>query len=173
MVTFLLGNMCYCAAPCCFLGDGSSNSFCFIYPVSLCRLNQMKACSLTHSICLHSVKWDHYWWLWPCAIWIGGPRGQGGGRNFRGGRNNRSVPNAHVRSEIKDVDQVRKEREKKAQRASYLKTKKGKKSYKGGKKGNGKGKGKGRHGWFQLINSFTHDGDLHFASFTHANPEEH
>ncbi|KAH0722151.1 hypothetical protein KY289_005195 [Solanum tuberosum] len=78
----------------------------------------------------------------------GGPRGQDGGRNFRGGRNNRSVPNAHVRSEIKDVDQVRKEREKKAQRASYLKTKKGKKAYKGGKKGkgNGKGKGKGRQG---------------------------
>ncbi|KAK4364138.1 hypothetical protein RND71_015496 [Anisodus tanguticus] len=76
----------------------------------------------------------------------GGPRGQGGHRNFRGGRNNRSVPNAHVRSEIKDVDQVRKEREKKAQRASYLKTKKGKKAYKGGKKGRGNGKGKGRQG---------------------------
>ncbi|KAK4345074.1 hypothetical protein RND71_035250 [Anisodus tanguticus] len=74
----------------------------------------------------------------------GGPRGQGGHRNFRGGRNNRSVPNAHVRSEIKDVDQVRKEREKKAQRASYLKTKKGKKAYKGGKKGRGNGKGKGK-----------------------------
>ncbi|XP_060202926.1 putative DEAD-box ATP-dependent RNA helicase 29 isoform X2 [Lycium barbarum] len=88
----------------------------------------------------------------------GGPRGQGGHRNFGGGRNNKSVPNAHLRSEIKDVDQVRKEREKKAQRASYLKTKKGKKTYKGGKKGKGNekgrgndkgrgnGKGKGRHG---------------------------
>ncbi|CAN4087151.1 unnamed protein product [Withania somnifera] len=76
----------------------------------------------------------------------GGPRGQGGSRNFRGGRNSRSVPNAHLRSEIKDVDQVRKEREKKAQRASYLKSKKGEKTYKGGKKGRGKGKGKGRQG---------------------------
>ncbi|OIS99244.1 PREDICTED: putative DEAD-box ATP-dependent RNA helicase 29 [Nicotiana attenuata] len=80
----------------------------------------------------------------------GGPRGQGGSRMFRGGRNNRSIPNAHVRSEIKDVEQVRKEREKKAQRASYLKTRKGKKFNKGGKKGhgnrNGKGKGKGRQG---------------------------
>ncbi|KAF3617935.1 hypothetical protein FXO38_33691 [Capsicum annuum] len=76
----------------------------------------------------------------------GGPRGQGGSRNFRGGRNNKSVPNAHLRSEIKDVDQVRKEREKKAQRASYLKTKKGKKGFKGGKKGRGNGNGKGRKG---------------------------
>ncbi|XP_009798712.1 putative DEAD-box ATP-dependent RNA helicase 29 isoform X1 [Nicotiana sylvestris] len=82
----------------------------------------------------------------------GGPRGQGGTRMFRGGRNNRSIPNAHVRSEIKDVEQVRKEREKKAQRASYLKTRKGKKFNKGGKRGNGngngrgKGKGKGRQG---------------------------
>lgn len=109
-----------------------------------------------HCICLRSMKWNHGWWLWHSAVWIGGPRGQGGSRNFRGGRNNKSVPNAHLRSEIKDVDQVRKEREKKAQRASYLKTKKGKKGFKGGKKGRGNGNGKGRKGWLQLIDSFAH-----------------
>lgn len=123
-----------------------------------------------HSICLHSMRWNHGWWLWSCAVWIGGPRGQGGSRSFRGGSSNRSVPNAHVRSEIKDVDQVRKEREKKAQRASYLKSKKGKKAYKGGKKGrgNGKGKGKGKgwQGWLQFIDSFTH-GDLLFCKLAY------
>lgn len=50
------------------------------------------------------------------------------------------MPNAHVRSEIKDLEQVRKERQKKANTISNLKGKSSK-----GKKFNGKGKrGKGR-----------------------------
>ncbi|CAI8617478.1 unnamed protein product [Vicia faba] len=68
----------------------------------------------------------------------GGPY-QGGGRNFRDGRKQHSMPNAHVRSEIKDVDQIRKERQKKASKISYMKSKspKGKKpGRKGGNKGN-------------------------------------
>ncbi|XP_073151227.1 putative DEAD-box ATP-dependent RNA helicase 29 [Henckelia pumila] len=56
-------------------------------------------------------------------------------RGFKGRNNQKSVPNAHIRSEIKDIEQVRKERQKKADRVSYLKgnpTKKGKKKF-GGK----------------------------------------
>ncbi|GER38746.1 dead box ATP-dependent RNA helicase [Striga asiatica] len=61
-------------------------------------------------------------------------------RRFKGGRSQRSVPNAHVRNEIKDIEQVRKEKQKKADRASYLKTKnkKGKKFGKNGKRGKGR-----------------------------------
>ncbi|CAI0625202.1 unnamed protein product [Linum tenue] len=60
------------------------------------------------------------------------------------GRNNssRSVPNANLHSEIKDLDQVRKARQKKADQISHLKRKgsaRGKKF--GGKNGN---RGKGR-----------------------------
>ena len=45
------------------------------------------------------------------------------------------MPNAHVRSEIKDHEQVWKERQKKANRISYMKSKsKGKKLGKNGKK---------------------------------------
>ncbi|CAJ2645732.1 unnamed protein product [Trifolium pratense] len=53
-----------------------------------------------------------------------------GGRNFRGGKKQHSMPNAHVRSEIKDMDQIRKERQKKANKISHMKNKsaKGKKS---------------------------------------------
>ncbi|XP_054819629.1 putative DEAD-box ATP-dependent RNA helicase 29 isoform X1 [Prosopis cineraria] len=76
---------------------------------------------------------------------------RGSPRKFKGGKKQHSVPNAHVRSEIKDLDQIRKERQKKANRLSYLKsqsTKKGKKFGKDGKKGKGGGghgkKGKGR-----------------------------
>ncbi|GAU46770.1 hypothetical protein TSUD_92650, partial [Trifolium subterraneum] len=46
-----------------------------------------------------------------------------GGRNFRGGKKQHSMPNAHVRSEIKDMDQIRKERQKKANKISYIKSK--------------------------------------------------
>ncbi|XP_052192832.1 putative DEAD-box ATP-dependent RNA helicase 29 isoform X2 [Diospyros lotus] len=57
-------------------------------------------------------------------------------RSIRGGKKYRSVPNAHVRSEIKDVEQVRKERQKKSNRISYMKSKsKGKKFSRSGKKG--------------------------------------
>ncbi|KAL6504520.1 putative DEAD-box ATP-dependent RNA helicase 29 [Orobanche gracilis] len=57
-------------------------------------------------------------------------------RRFSGGKSHRSIPNAHVRSEIKDIDQVRKERQKKADKISHLKTKnkKGKKFGKNDKK---------------------------------------
>ncbi|KAL2503648.1 putative DEAD-box ATP-dependent RNA helicase 29 [Abeliophyllum distichum] len=66
--------------------------------------------------------------------------GRGGGlrgdnRRFKGGKQ-RLVPNAHVRSEIKDLDQVRKARQKKAERISHLKGSKSKKGKKSGKKGN-------------------------------------
>ncbi|KAK6127286.1 hypothetical protein DH2020_038949 [Rehmannia glutinosa] len=65
---------------------------------------------------------------------------RGDNRRFNGGRGRKSVPNAHVRSEIKDLDQVRKERQKKADRVSYLKNKpkRGKKFGKNGKRGKGK-----------------------------------
>ncbi|KAL2467860.1 putative DEAD-box ATP-dependent RNA helicase 29 [Forsythia ovata] len=71
--------------------------------------------------------------------------GRGGGlrgdnRRFKGGKH-MSVPNAHVRSEIKDLDQVRKARQKKAERISHLKGSKSKKGKKSGKKGN-RGKSK-------------------------------
>ncbi|KAF8411708.1 hypothetical protein HHK36_004266 [Tetracentron sinense] len=71
----------------------------------------------------------------------GDRRMQGYNRNFKGGRNLRSVPNAHVPSELKNPEQVRKERLKKADRISYMKSKSakgkkfGKKSGKNGKRG--------------------------------------
>lgn len=57
-------------------------------------------------------------------------------RRFQGGRQQqqRSIPNAHVPSEIKNLDQVRKERQKKASRQSYDSYAKSK-SNKGGKFG--------------------------------------
>ncbi|TXG66935.1 hypothetical protein EZV62_008210 [Acer yangbiense] len=60
---------------------------------------------------------------------------RGNNRKFRGSQ--RSMPNAHVRSEIKNLDQVRKERQNKANRISYVKSKsqKGKKFGKNGKRG--------------------------------------
>ncbi|TXG73388.1 hypothetical protein EZV62_001967 [Acer yangbiense] len=60
---------------------------------------------------------------------------RGNNRKFRGGQ--RSLPNAHVRSEIKNLDQVRKERQNKANRISYVKSnsQKGKKFGKNGKRG--------------------------------------
>ncbi|XP_061368407.1 putative DEAD-box ATP-dependent RNA helicase 29 isoform X1 [Gastrolobium bilobum] len=64
---------------------------------------------------------------------------RGGRRNFKGSKKQQSMPNAHVRSEIKDMDQIRKERQQKANRISYMKSKspKGKKFGKNGKKRKG------------------------------------
>ncbi|CAI9108898.1 OLC1v1008601C2 [Oldenlandia corymbosa var. corymbosa] len=66
----------------------------------------------------------------------GQQNGGGNDRWLRGRHKHHSVPNAHVRSEIKDIEQVRKERQKKASRTSYIKSKsKGKKFNKNGKRG--------------------------------------
>lgn len=65
----------------------------------------------------------------------------GGNWKLRGRKNHRSMPNAHVRSEIKDSEQVRKDRQKKANRISHMKSKpmKGKKKFgKNGKRGKSK-----------------------------------
>ncbi|KAJ6997997.1 hypothetical protein NC653_014271 [Populus alba x Populus x berolinensis] len=59
---------------------------------------------------------------------------RGNDRNFRGSKKQHSLPNANVRSEIKDLEQVRKDRQKKADRVSYMKSK-GSKSKKFGKNG--------------------------------------
>ncbi|KAL6962297.1 putative DEAD-box ATP-dependent RNA helicase 29 [Sarracenia purpurea var. burkii] len=60
---------------------------------------------------------------------------RGDNRRFRGSKKHQSMPNAHVRSEIKNPEQVRKEREKKASKISHMKNKsKGKKFGKNGKK---------------------------------------
>ncbi|KAL3845461.1 hypothetical protein ACJIZ3_002864 [Penstemon smallii] len=78
----------------------------------------------------------------------GAPGFRGDNRRLQGGRNNRSlVPNAHVRSEIKDNEQVRKERQKKADHISYLKSKpkRGKKKFERHGK-NGKNEKGGRNG---------------------------
>lgn len=77
---------------------------------------------------------------WHSSV-AGNRRWQGNNRgNPRGGRKKQSVPNAHVRSEIKDLDQVRKERQKKADRTSYLKSN----TTKGGKKFGGKNGKRGK-----------------------------
>ncbi|KAL9259917.1 putative DEAD-box ATP-dependent RNA helicase 29 [Drosera capensis] len=54
-----------------------------------------------------------------------GPSSTGGRYNarFKGGSKHRSAPNAHIRSEIKDIEQVRKERQRKAKRSAHLKEK--------------------------------------------------
>ncbi|XP_027076487.1 putative DEAD-box ATP-dependent RNA helicase 29 [Coffea arabica] len=67
----------------------------------------------------------------------GAPGVQGNNRRFRGGQKRHSIANANVRSEIKDIEQVRKERQKKANRISHMKSKsmKGKKFNKNGKRG--------------------------------------
>ncbi|XP_024983266.1 putative DEAD-box ATP-dependent RNA helicase 29 isoform X1 [Cynara cardunculus var. scolymus] len=70
-----------------------------------------------------------------------GGRGMHKRGGFRGGNKSRSVPNAHVRSEVKNLDQVRKERQTKATKAALMKNnpKKGKKLGKnGGKRGKGR-----------------------------------
>ncbi|CAH8356130.1 unnamed protein product [Eruca vesicaria subsp. sativa] len=64
----------------------------------------------------------------------------------RGGRSGKrwsaSVPNAHVRSEIKDLEQVRKERQEKANKLSYLHSKRG--GGRGGARGGRGGRGGSR-----------------------------
>ncbi|KAK9271353.1 hypothetical protein L1049_026943 [Liquidambar formosana] len=52
----------------------------------------------------------------------GNHRSGGDNRKFRGGKR-QHMPNAHVRSEIKDLEQVRKERQRKADRISHMKSK--------------------------------------------------
>lgn len=61
-------------------------------------------------------------------------------RNFKGGKKQQALPNSNVRSEIKNLEQVRKERQKKADKISYMKSKsaKSKKFGKNGKKRKGK-----------------------------------
>lgn len=56
-------------------------------------------------------------------------------RGFKGRYQQRSIPNAHVPSEIKDLEQVRKERQKKASQQSAMKNKKSKRGSKFGKSG--------------------------------------
>nr|XP_017247102.1 PREDICTED: putative DEAD-box ATP-dependent RNA helicase 29 [Daucus carota subsp. sativus] len=75
---------------------------------------------------------------------IAGARGRMDSRRFKGGKQRQSIPNAHVRSELKNNEQVRKERQKKATKLQQLKSnpKRGKKFGKGGK--NGKRGGKSR-----------------------------
>ncbi|KAM7253372.1 hypothetical protein ACFE04_025990 [Oxalis oulophora] len=87
---------------------------------------------------------------------FGGDRRSGGDRqfggdngNYKGGRKQKSsIPNAHVRSEVKNLDQVRKERQTKAVKMAQYKSKaaagKGKKTFK--KKGGGKGGGSSKTG---------------------------
>ncbi|XP_018851376.2 putative DEAD-box ATP-dependent RNA helicase 29 isoform X1 [Juglans regia] len=69
-------------------------------------------------------------------------RSQGNNRTFKGSKKQHYVPNAHVRSEIKDLEQVRKDRQKKANKISYMKNNgksgKGKKFNRNGKRGKGK-----------------------------------
>ncbi|XP_058089942.1 putative DEAD-box ATP-dependent RNA helicase 29 isoform X2 [Magnolia sinica] len=67
-------------------------------------------------------------------------RMQGNNRHFKGANKYHAVPNAHVPSELRDPEQVRKRRQQKANRVSYMKSKsaKGKKYGKNGKRGNRK-----------------------------------
>ncbi|CAN8234348.1 unnamed protein product [Cochlearia groenlandica] len=65
-----------------------------------------------------------------------------GGRDGRNGKRRQgSVPNAHVPSEIKDLEQVRKERQQKANKVSYLQSKRGGRGGggRGGRGGGGRG----------------------------------
>ncbi|KAJ4966017.1 hypothetical protein NE237_017866 [Protea cynaroides] len=65
---------------------------------------------------------------------------RGNSRNFKGGKMRHSLPNAHVRSELKGPEQIRKERQKNASRMSQVKNKsaKGKKFGKNAKRGKGR-----------------------------------
>lgn len=68
---------------------------------------------------------------------------RGGRRSFKGGRNQRSVPNADIRSEIKDPEQIRKQRQLKATRISKLKNNSRGKKF--GAKGGSSSRGRGQH----------------------------
>ncbi|XP_026380513.1 putative DEAD-box ATP-dependent RNA helicase 29 [Papaver somniferum] len=70
---------------------------------------------------------------------------RGGGRPLRGGTRSRVIPNAHIPSELRDPDQVRKNRQQEANKASFSKTSRGKKFGRNGKIGGGRGGG-GRGG---------------------------
>lgn len=97
-----------------------------------------------HSMSKHMIRCVLYIpFFLNLLLFSGDRRSQGNNRNFRGGKKQHHVPNAHVRSEIKDLEQVRKERQKKANKVSFMKSKSSK-----GKKfnGNGNGKGKGKRG---------------------------
>lgn len=74
------------------------------------------------------------------VVFAGGHQFRGNQRKFKGGRKQHSVPNAHVRSEIKNLDEIRKKRQKKANEISYMKSKgtKGKKFSRNGKRGKSK-----------------------------------
>ncbi|MCL7048901.1 hypothetical protein MKW94_001622 [Papaver nudicaule] len=68
---------------------------------------------------------------------------RGGGRPSRGGTRSRAIPNAHIPSELRDPDQVRKNREQEANKASFSKNSRGKKFGRNGKIGGGRGGGRG------------------------------
>ncbi|GAV92665.1 DBP10CT domain-containing protein, partial [Cephalotus follicularis] len=59
---------------------------------------------------------------------------QGNNGKVRGSKNQLPMPNSHVRSEVKEFEQVRKERQQKANRVSFMKSK-GTKGNKFGKNG--------------------------------------
>lgn len=63
-------------------------------------------------------------------------------RGYKGGKMNRAVPNAHVKSEVKNLEQVRKDRQTKATKAAYMKSNNSKKGKKMGGKNGKRGKGR-------------------------------
>ncbi|KGN66771.1 putative DEAD-box ATP-dependent RNA helicase 29 [Cucumis sativus] len=65
----------------------------------------------------------------------GNQRFSGNKRRFGQGRNKHSVPNAHVRPEVKNLDQIRKERQKKADKVQHMKNNRPKRGKKSGKRG--------------------------------------
>ncbi|XP_015582528.1 putative DEAD-box ATP-dependent RNA helicase 29 isoform X2 [Ricinus communis] len=72
------------------------------------------------------------------STFSGDNRLRGNNRKFKGGKKQNFMPNANVRSEIKSLEQVRKERQKKASQMSHMKSKGagGKKKFgKNGKRG--------------------------------------
>lgn len=66
----------------------------------------------------------------------GNQRYSGNKRKFGQGKNRHSVPNAHVRPEVKNLEQIRKERQKKANKIQHMKNNKPTRGKKSGKRGN-------------------------------------
>ncbi|XP_050936890.1 putative DEAD-box ATP-dependent RNA helicase 29 isoform X2 [Cucumis melo] len=62
----------------------------------------------------------------------------GNKRRFGQGKNKHSVPNAHVRPEVKNLEQIRKERQKKANKIQHMKNNKPTRGKKSGKRGSGR-----------------------------------
>ena len=93
-------------------------------------------------LALMSKTWQHVSIIHyrACSLAVGNHQLHGGNWKLRGRKSHRSMPNAHVRSEIKDSDQVRKERQKKANRISHMQSK----QTKGGKKKFGKNGKRGK-----------------------------